>query len=482
VYVGLSQLNMLSPDGRCKAWDVSANGYVRSEGCGLVLLKPLKRALADNDRIYGIIRGTAANSDGRSSVPITSPNQASHERMLRAAYECARIDPALVQYVEAHGTGTLRGDPVETGALGNVMGKGSNRSDNLIIGSVKTNIGHLESAAGVAGLLKACLVLTNRKIPQNLHFNTPNPNIPFNEWRLHVPTTLEDLPTPKQNHPHYVGVNSFGYGGTNAHIVLEEAPAPKISEGESSLPHHLLTLSAHNKPTLDALAKRFVDFLQNKSSTQLRNICYTASVRRTHHSHRLAVVGEDAQALCTKLDGFLANSTKSNFAYSKAEIQVPPPVVFIFSGQGPQWWGMGRGLLSHPVFFEALTSVDGLLFKHTGWSVMEKLSQAKDDAAILEDTSVSQPAMFALQVGLITLYNHWGIKPSAIIGHSIGEIAAAWASGAITLSQGVAIVYHRSSLQKRLSNSGKMLAVGMSYEECVSFLGGTSPQKACKAS
>eukprot|EP00026_Physarum_polycephalum_P000013 Phypoly_transcript_00013.p1 GENE.Phypoly_transcript_00013~~Phypoly_transcript_00013.p1 ORF type:complete len:3714 (+),score=596.07 Phypoly_transcript_00013:46-11187(+) len=471
MYIGLAQLQMLSPDGRCKAFDITGNGYVRGEGTGLVLLKPLEQALKDKDRIHAVIRGSFVNSDGRSSVPITTPNMQSHERMLRAVYTNAQVDPALIQYVEAHGTGTLRGDPVEAGAVGHIIGSGSGRKDTCVIGSVKTNIGHTESASGVAGLIKACLMFKHHTIPPNLHFKTPNPDIDFEALKLRVPVKPEEFP-PRKGDSYFIGVNSFGYGGTNAHIILEEPPLLQRTSGRAKIadsPHTLL-LSAHNKPTLEALAKSFIQFLKDKSSEELHDICYTTAARRSHHVHRLAVVGGSVQTLSAKLDGFLSSSTKAQFVYDKADIRSPPPVVFVFSGQGPQWWGMGRDLLHHKVFRASFDQVDKILQQLTGWSVLERLQKSKDEPAILDDTSISQPSMFAIQVSLVDLWRHWGVTPAAVVGHSIGEIAAAYASGAITLQQGVQIVFNRSSLQKRLANSGKMLAVNLSMQDTQDFL------------
>ncbi len=344
--IGFSKASMLSPDGQCKSFDARANGYVRSEGAGIVVLKPLSKALADQDPIYAVIRGTAVNSDGHTNG-ITVPSAQAQELMLQEAYRQAGVSPEQVQYVEAHGTGTSVGDPIEANAIGNILGKGRQQNSYCIIGSVKTNIGHLESAAGIAGLIKAALALKYRQIPANLHFLSPNPKIPLEQLRLRVPQTIEPWPENGQE-PRIAGVNSFGFGGTNAHVVLE---------GIDRLPQHkeihleecalLLPLSAKSPEALAAVAKVTHDFLTTASSSgvSLSDICYTASLRRGHHEHRLALVSDSFEEIAEQLEAFLAGETRLAMSSGCLVSGSSPKLAFVFSGMGQQWWAMGRNLL-----------------------------------------------------------------------------------------------------------------------------------------
>src|SRR4051795_5542354 len=307
--IGFSKASMLAPDGRCKSFDARANGYVRSEGAGVLVLKPMSRALTDGDPIYAVVRGTAVNQDGRTTG-ISLPNRAAQEAMLSEAYRHAGIAPEDVQYIEAHGTGTPVGDPIELNAIGEVVGRRRPPEAPCIVGSVKTNIGHLEAASGVAGLIKAALSLKHGQIPPNLHFATPNPDIPFEALKLRVPQTVEQWPDTGAA-PHLAGVNSFGFGGTNAHVILG-APE-RVEDGSGSGTRRnaalLVPLSARSPEALEARARSYVALLTDPASrgdVSLGDIGYTSSLRRGHHDHRLTVVAESTGEVVEQLEGFLA--------------------------------------------------------------------------------------------------------------------------------------------------------------------------------
>ena len=460
----LSKGNFLSPDGHCKSFDSRANGYVRSEGCGVVLLKPLSQAEADGDYIYSTIRGSAVNQDGYTEAGFTVPSLSSQVEMLKTAYASAGVDPTQVAYVEAHGTGTPVGDPIETNAFGEVLGKGRSADQKCWIGSVKSNIGHTEAAAGVAGLIKLALVLRHQQIPQNLHFENPNPKIPFEDYRLRVPTQLEKL--PRNGVPAIGGVNSFGAGGTNAHVVLEEyvptaRPVDQPSKGDQV---QLLVLSAKSEAALRANAEQYADFLSTTEES-LAAICHSAATRRSALTHRLAVAARTKPELMEKLEAYLRHETRPGLAYHKSNRNHSPKVGFIFSGQGPQWFAMGQQLLeSSPVFRETVQKIDRLFSRVADWSLLEEMSRDEASSRI-SDTRIAQPAIMAVQIGLTELWKSWGVSPEGCVGHSIGEVAAAYATGALTLEQAVEVIYHRSRGQNRATDKGKMLAAALTLTE-----------------
>ena len=469
--IGFSLASMLSPDGRCKTFDERANGYVRAEGVGVVLLKPLSQAQADKDPIYAVIRGSSVNQDGHSNG-ITVPNGQAQEAAVREACKLAGISPQQIQYVEAHGTGTPVGDPIEANALGNAIGKNRSAGDYCTVGSVKSNIGHLESASGIAGLIKLALALKHRQIPPSLHFETPNPKIPFDDLRLRVPTVLE--PWPNGNGPRIAGINSFGFGGTNAHVVVAEAPKNAESginpnSQIPSLKSFLLPLSARSEEALKALAAAYKDFLITEDSS-LSDICYTASLRRGNHDYRLAVAGNSKEELTENLSAFLAGETRTGMASGRSFPNSEPKLAFVFSGMGQQWWAMGRTLLSEePVFRETIQRCDELLRQYADWSLLEELSASEENSRI-NSTQIAQCAIFSVQVALAALWRSWGIIPEAIVGHSVGEVAAVHVAGILSLEDALRVIFHRSRVQAKTSGQGKMLAVGMSLESAQQIL------------
>ncbi len=460
-----SKGGFLSSDGLCKPFDVGADGYVRGEGAGVVVLKPLKSAIVDRDPVHAVIRGSAVNQDGRTRG-ITVPSGRAQEHVIRTAYENAGMDTSVVGYMEAHGTGTAVGDPIELKSLGRVFGPG--RTSPLVMGSCKANIGHTEAAAGVAGVIKAALCLSHRRIPPQIHFHSPNPAVDFSALGLRIPIR-EEL-WPHRDGPVVAGVNAFGYGGTNAHLVLEAAPEIEPVQNPALFsPPFVLPLSAHNGKALRQLAERLGERLPaTGDASGVLSLCHTAGCRREHHDVRAAVLFSSTDDLKKSLDTFAAGTGHPSVVTGRC--QGNPGLVWVFSGMGPQWWGMGRQLLaSEPVFAREMARCDLRFRSVSGWSVLAEL--ALDSAASrLDETRISQPANLALQVSLAALWRSWGIVPDAVLGHSVGEIAAFYTAGIIALSDAFKLVYHRSRLQHRLREKGTMLALGMARDAVAALI------------
>ena len=461
-----TRAGLMAPDGRCKTFDARANGFVRGEGAGVVVLKRLSRALADRDPIYAVIRGTAVNHDGRGNG-LTAPNPRAQEAVIREAYRKAGVSPGKVAYVEAHGSGTSLGDPIELKALGAVLAEGREPGSSCAVGSVKTNIGHLEAAAGIAGLIKAALCLKKRALPPSLHFERPNSYIPFDRLPLRVVRAYE--PWPEGEGPAWSGVSSFGFGGANAHAVLEEAPAEIAADRESDVPADLLLpLSARRPEALRAAAGDWLEWLRSGGGADLplRDVAHTAAVRRSHHDHRLAVSFRTREELTAGLEGFLADRPAPGVEHGRRNPSRRRKVAFLFSGQGPQWWGMGRELLeSEPVYRELVERCDRL-FATLGadWSLLRELAAGEEESR-LHETEIAQPAIFALQVGLAALWRSWGIEPDAVVGHSVGEVAAACVAGCLSLEDASRLVFHRGRLMQRASGLGRMASLDLSAAE-----------------
>ncbi len=479
--IGFSKASMLSPSGQCFAFDDRANGYVRGEGAGVIVIKPLRQAIADGDRVYCAIRAAVINQDGNTSS-MTVPGVETQAEMLRIAYRQAGMEPKRVRYMEAHGTGTPVGDPIETRALGQVLAHGRDEGDWCLIGSVKTNIGHLESGSGVAGLMKAALVLHHDQVPPNLNFKNPNPNIPFDEFKLKVATELQPLPH-LGDFPAVTAVNSFGFGGTNAHIVLEanaevsgdtgerkvsitlpEKPAPKAERPV------LLPISGRTDEALRDAAVKWRHFLR-ESDADLADIAACAGKFREALDNRLVVMGRDRNELCHRLTQWLAGDPEGGTVAGKP-VGEPHPLVFVFTGQGAQWWKMGQELLERePVFRRTLEEIDSHLKPLAGWSLIEEMTRDEESSRI-NRTNIAQPAIFGLQVGLAALWKSWGGEPGKVVGHSVGEVAAAYVAGAYTMADAVKVIYHRSRLQDNTGGRGRMVAVGISTTEARKVLAG----------
>ncbi len=467
--IGFSKASMLSADGHCKAFDASANGYVRSEGAGVVILKPLEDALADRSPIYAVIRATAINQDGRTNG-MTFPSQSAQRLMLEEALAKAGISPGDVQYVEAHGPGTPVGDPVEAAAIGEALSEGRSENDPCAIGSVKTNIGHLEAASGMAGLIKVALALKHRQIPPSLHFHQGNESLDFQALRLRVVTALEPWPHPAK--PAIAGLNSFGFGGANAHVLLEEPPASPVAAISESDDARLLVISVKTPEALTALARSYADCLNEPNAPSPADLCRTAALGRAHHEYRASIVASRKEDFAECLSALVAGENRANIASGQAP-STKPKLAFVYSGMGPQWWGMGRELLARePTFREALERCDRALARHAGWSLLDELSANETDSRVASP-ELAQVTNFAIQMALTELWASYGIAPDAVMGHSGGAMAAAYAAGVYDLDDAMRLSYHRSRLQGRPSNEGRMLAVGAPFAEVESLLNGS---------
>ena len=466
VTITFSRASMLSPDGRCKTFDARANGYVRGEGAGVVVLKSISRAIADGDRIHGVIRATAVNQDGRTTT-ITVPSLDAQVAMLREACQRAAINPTQINYVEAHGTGTAVGDPIEAEAIGRVFGKSHAGKPKTLVGSIKSNIGHLEPAAGIAGLIKATLCVKHAKIPPNLHFQSPNPNIKFDELGIKVATGL--APFPEAGMTRIAAVNSFGFGGTNACAVVQQPPFRISSKSESaSFPGPiLLPLSAPNRASLETLAGDLAQTLET-GTLSLGDVAGTLAHRRSHLEHGVVVLASSVEQAAAGFRSFERKEPRAGVVSGRRGER--PKVAFVFTGQGAHWWAMGRGLLkSDPVFRHAVETCDEEFRSLAGWSLISEL-MADQNRSRIDKTFVTQPTTFALQVGIAARWKAWGVRPACTVGHSIGEMAATYVAGATSLADAVKVVYHRSRLQEQTRLQGGMAAIGLSADETQKLL------------
>jgi acyl transferase domain-containing protein/acyl carrier protein len=470
-FIGFSQASMLSPEGKCRAFDASASGFVRGEGAGMVLLKRLSQAIADGDPIHGIICGTALNQDGHTNG-ISLPSAEAQARLVQEACADASVDPLQIGFVEAHGTGTAVGDPIEAHALAEALCIDRPSEFPLVIGSVKTNLGHLETAAGVAGLVKAVLVLKRRQIPASLHFEKPNPHIDFEALKLRVNTTLE--PFPETDGPRMAGVNSFGFGGANAHVILQEPPpVPHFEHAEEADDRFWpVTLSARTEKSLRAYAAHLAKWLEDRAcangdSPLLPDLVFSLGARRNHHAYRLTTVARSMPELIQELNGFAAEQESPVLRTSYTpRPEHPPRVAFVMSGQGPQWWGMGRELMRHePVFRQMMERCAAAMKPWARFSLLEELAR-DEETSKLTRTEIAQPAIFAMQVALAALWKSWGMEPVAVVGHSVGEIAAACVAGVFSVEEGARIITLRARFMDGCARGeGTMLAVGLGEEE-----------------
>lgn len=475
-FIGFSQAGMLSPDGKCQAFSAEANGFVRGEGAGIVLLKPLSQALADGDPIHGVIMGSALNQDGHTNG-ISLPSTEAQAQLVRDACADAGIHPSQVDFVEAHGTGTAVGDPIEATALAEALCLDRPANKPLPIGSVKTNLGHLETAAGIVGLIKGLLVLKHGQIPPSLHFKNPSTHIDMAALKLRVPVTLE--PFPKSDGPGIVGVNSFGFGGSNAHVILTAPPKgatvhPVVSSIDRGWP---VVISARSEEALKNTAARLQAWIiehekSNGAEPLLPALTYTLGTRRNHHSHRLTIVAGSTQELIQELQEFIAGLTSNKARVSfTPRPEHAPRIGFVMSGQGPQWWGMGRQLMQNePVFRKTMEACAAAMKPFARFSLLEELG--RDEATSkLQQTEIGQPAIFAMQVSLAELWKSMGVTPSAIVGHSVGEIAAACVAGVLSIEEGARIIVLRARLMHECArDEGTMLAVSLSEEEALALI------------
>jgi acyl transferase domain-containing protein/SAM-dependent methyltransferase/acyl carrier protein len=469
------KMGMMSPDGRSRTFDQRAAGIGRGEGCGVIALKCLADAAADGDRILAVIRGSATNQDGRSNG-LTAPNVLAQEAVIRAALRDAGVEASDISYVEAHGTATPLGDPAEIEGLKLALGKPRPAGPSCALGTVKTNIGHLEAAAGIAGLIKVVLSLQHRTIPPNVHFETLNPNISLDGTPFVIPKSAE--PWTAADRPLTAGISSFGWSGTNVHVILQEAPranaaAPAAVVDRPPRPH-VLPLSARSPAALTALATAYDGFLagQEGAGSALRDICYTASVRRSHHEHRLMATGESFQSLRDQLRSFLRGESHRGLKSGHAPLGQRHGLVFVFPGHGSQWLGMGRELLDRePVFRTSLEECERAFAPHVDWSLRGEI-EASEEASHLDRIDIVQPMLFAIQVSLSALWRSFGIVPEAVLGHSMGEVAAACVAGALSLEDAARVICWRSRLLRRVSGHGAMALVELSRPQAEELLRG----------
>ncbi|WP_019909401.1 type I polyketide synthase [Paenibacillus sp. HW567] len=456
------EAGMLAADGRCKTFSADADGYVRGEGAGTVILKRLDSAVRDHDRIYGVIRGCAVNQDGLSNG-LTAPSGMAQTEVISAACRKARIQPNDLDYIEAHGTGTPLGDPIEVKALGAVLSRDREASRPCALGSVKTNIGHLEAAAGIAGLIKTALCLHYREWVPSLHMDKPNPYIPFEELPLKVVKDNIVYGNQENGRLLHAGVSAFGFGGTNAHVVLEEYRLRRdAASTDSPEQWMLLPISARSLPALQNNISDMKRLLHNSPAERFLDIAYTAQSRRTHHSWRLSVLGRNTEEWIEQLNQCSSPSRPSNRKSSG--------VLFVYSGQGTQWSGMGLALLkSQPAFKKAFLECDQLWNRLSGWSLLQELNTG-NPTNWNERTDIAQPLTFAVQVALSALWKSHGIVPEAAVGHSLGEISACYTAGVISLENALTLVYWRSQLMQSSYGKGAMLAVCVPHEELKQLL------------
>ena len=456
--IGRCRLKAVAPDGRCKTFDAAADGYGQGEGCGMVVLKRLSDAIADGDSILALIRGSAVNHDGPSSG-LTVPNKMAQKELIQQALQNARIEPHQVSYIEAHGTGTPLGDPIELESLAAVYGQNRPINQPLVVGSVKTNFGHLEAAAGVSALIKVVLSLQNQEIPPHLHLENPNPHIQWHQLPIVVPTSR--IPWPQGNQPRIAGISAFGISGTNAHIILEEAPGAGNSEDCLERPLHLLTLSGKTANALTELVSSYQHYLENHPELKLEDICYTANTGRSHFTHRLAVMAADTTELATKLQSRASGKEVTGlFSGQIPNITTSPKIAFLFTGQGSQYVNMGRQLYeTQPVFRQALEQCNQILSSVLEKSLLEVLYGDVEETSLLDQTAYTQPALFAIEYALFQLWQSWGIKPDVVMGHSVGEYVAACVAGVFSLEDGLKLIAMRSKLMQQLPSGGEMVSV-----------------------
>ena len=498
-----SLAGMMAADGRCKTFDANADGYVRGEGCGVVILKRLDNAISDGDNILAVIKGSAINQDGRSNG-LTAPNGLSQQQVIRQALGNAGVNPEEISYIESHGTGTSLGDPIEVNSLKAVLraqvtedagkqgGNGGHiQSDNFYtpisslksplpggdtenvsssnenrisentcyLGSVKTNIGHLEAAAGIAGLIKTVLCLQNQAIPPNLHFKQLNPHIDLDNTAIAIPTQLQTWDSKSR----LAGVSSFGFGGTNAHIIIGDGKNTPLTDKQISnfnRPLNLLTLSAKNEPALVDLVRQYQDYLTSHSQVSIADICFTANTGRNHFDRRLAFIAESPEELRVKLDDYIRENQKTGIVSTQISKQTPNQIAFLFTGQGSQYVEMGYQLYqTQPRFRQALDCCAEILQSHLEISLIEVLYPPAQSPSSLNDTLYTQPAIFALEYALAQMWMDWGIVPDAVMGHSVGEYVAATIAGVFSLEDGLKLIAERGKLMQALPQEGSMYAV-----------------------
>jgi len=477
--IGLCRLKALSPDGRCKTFDAAANGMARGEGCGVVVLKRLSDAITDGDRILAVIRGSAVNHDGSSSG-LTVPNEFAQAALMQKALENAKLSAETISYIEAHGTGTALGDPIELEALASVYGQNRSPQHPLIVGSVKTNLGHLEAAAGIAGLIKVVLALQHQEIPPHLHFHQPNPHVNWDALPVVVPThsyAWRAAQTPRR-----AGISSFGLSGTNAHLIVEEAPPETAVSPALEHPLHLLVLSAKSFDALEQLIERYQLFLQTHSNLSLATLCFSANTRRSRFEYQCCFIAQDLQQLQQQFSHWQDEKTTGVFWEKRQQTGVSK-IAFLFTGQGSQVAEMGKELYQTQLIFrETLNRCAEILQPLLGLSLLDILyPKTPEEYALIHETRYTQPAIFALEYALFKVWESWGVQPHWVMGHSVGEYVAATVAGVFSLEAGLTLIAHRGRLMQELSQTGAMFAVFADVETVRSAISSESTAVAIAA-
>ena len=469
IFRGFDQASALSPTGSCHSFDAAADGFVRGEGCGVAILKRLSDALRDKNPVLAVVRGSAINQDGRSNG-LMAPNPAAQMAVLRAAYSSAGIAPLEVDYVETHGTGTLLGDPIEARALGTVLGRGRTTDAPLLIGAIKSNLGHLEAAAGIAGFIKAVLAVQRGTIPPNRGFETPNPHIQFDDMRLQVVATEQDWPT--RQHVRRAGVSAFGFGGANAHVVLEQSPeiavhAPQAPAAETAVTS--LVLTGKTPERVASWAARLADWIDaDGAKVALADIAHTVNHHRVLHPVFATVCARDHGQAVTGLRALAAGQTTTGVV-GPHDGPCGPGRVFVYSGQGSQWTGMGRRLLAdEPAFAAAVAELDPDFIAQVGFSLQQVLSAGEPITGIER----IQPVLVGIQLALTELWRSYGVEPDAVIGHSMGEVTAAVVAGALSVADGLKVIATRSRLMSRLAGEGAMALVELDPQAAEELVAG----------
>lgn len=467
ITIALSKAKMMALDGKCKAFDERANGYVRSEGCGVVILKRLKDAIKDCNNIICVIRGSSVNHVGRSNG-LSAPSGTAQREVIEQALHFANVKPSEIDYVETHGTGTLVGDPIEIEALGSIMKEGRDKTNPLIIGTVKTNMGHTELAAGVAGLIKVALSLKNEIIPKHLHFNKLNSRISLDDIPAVLP--LENKDWKGGNKKRLAGISSFGFGGVNAHIVVEEYKNLKILNEKCRNGNSVFMSSAKSLHSLEYLQKKYEEYFLN-TSNKFHDVCYAANVGRKRFAKRFAIIARNNKEAAEILRQHRIGNTPRGFVEGIRKQNEERDVTFLFTGQGSQYSGMGKYLYENEeIFCKTLNECNQILEQYINTSIVDLICY-RDDDELLCQTQYTQPALFAFEYSLAKQIQSWGVTPKIVIGHSIGEYVAACISGIFSLDDALKLVAARGRLIQELPKEGSMLAVNMSILQLKELLG-----------
>ncbi|MFT7589500.1 MAG: malonyl CoA-acyl carrier protein transacylase, partial [Limisphaerales bacterium] len=468
-FVYFSKLQAVSPDGQCKTFDESANGYSRGEGCGVIILKRLSLAIENNDRILGIIKGSAINQDGASSG-FTAPNGIAQQDLLQRAMRDAHITAEDITYVETHGTGTPLGDPIEAGAIAAVYGKGHTKEEPLIMGSVKSSIGHLEGAAGVSGILKILLALDKKAIPANLHFRNPNPDIDWANIPIKVPT--ETIPWENKGDKRRIaGVSGFGFSGSNAHIIIEEGPDVKPAENKKERGMQLLAVSAKDAGALKEYADLYAKYLRDNEDVPLGDITYTSTIGRDHFTNRLTVVAGNHADMAEALESAAKGENDKRLKQGTIPGPRKSKVAFLFTGQGSQYFGMGKELYeTNDMFRKHVDECNAILTPLLGKSMVDILFDESGDKELINQTAYTQPGIYVIEYALAKMWMSFGVKPDFVMGHSVGEYVAATISGILSLEDGCKLIAERGRLMNALPAGGVMAAVWGSREKIEELL------------